>query len=380
MSLKIGIVAGEASGDELGAGLIQALKVHRPDLEIEGIAGPKMIAAGCKMLFPMEELAVMGIIEVVKHAPRILRIRRKLRRHFLANPPDIFVGIDAPDFNLDLEVKLKKAGITTAHYVSPTVWAWRRSRLKVMKCGVRLLLSILPFEKEFYRKHSHIPVQFVGHPLADTIAIETNRIGARKNLNISNNETVIALLPGSRSGEIAYLGNLFVQTALYCLKKNPHLTFIAPMINEERRKQFSAICQHMAPQLKIRFVESQAQQVMAAADAALIASGTATLEAMLVKCPMVVAYRVSALTYFILKRMVKTSYIALPNLLANKLLVPEFIQETATPENLGEALLNYLKNPQQVADLTREFTQLHLQMRKGASEQAAAAILKMKLT
>lgn len=378
MPLKIGIVAGEASGDQLGADLIRVLKTLHPDVQIEGIAGPKMIVAGCNMLFPMEHLAVMGLVEVLKHAPKILAIRRKLLQHFLANPPDIFIGIDAPDFNLTLEEKLKNPTIKTVHYVSPTVWAWRKGRIKKIARAVDLLLSILPFEKAFYQQHSTIPVEFIGHPLADSISLEKNRDAARNYFNIANDETIIAILPGSRSNEIEYLGELFIRTALWCQQQLPNLSFIAPMINAVRREQFSAIQQNIAPQLKIRFIEGQAQQVMAAADTVLLASGTATLEAMLVKCPMVVAYRMSPLTYFIAKRLIRTPYIALPNLLANKMLVPEYIQAAATPENLGKALLNYLHNPSLVAHLQDEFTCLHLQLRQDASLQAAKAILNLK--
>jgi lipid-A-disaccharide synthase len=368
--VRIGIVAGEASGDQLGADLIRALHKINPNIVIEGIAGPQMLAAGCKALFPMDQIAVMGIMEVLKHIPEILTIRSKLRRYFLANPPDVFIGIDAPDFNLTLEEKLKAARIPTVHYVSPTVWAWRRGRIKKIARAVDLLLSILPFEEEFYQRHSNIPVKFVGHPLADQIPLQ-------KVPSLEGTSRVVAILPGSRANEIKYLGELFLRTAQWCAEHYPNLTFVAPMVNAARRAQFMEIKNKIAPQLNIQIVDGQAQQVMAAADVVLLASGTATLEAMLLKKPMVVAYRMSRVNHFIAQCLIATPFIALPNLLANKMLVPEFIQEKATPENLGAALLNYLQDAEQVKKVTDEFNALHLLMRRDASAQAAQAIMEL---
>lgn len=375
--MRIGIVAGEASGDQLGASLIRALQQINPNIQFEGIAGSQMIRAGCTAHFPMERLSVMGLWEVLGRLPELLNIRRKISQHFLANPPDVFIGIDAPDFNLPIETKFKAAGIPVVHYVSPTVWAWRKGRLKKIARAVDLMLTLLPFEVDFYRQNSNINAQFVGHPLADEIPLQAEQQIARDLFAISADKTVIALLPGSRANEINYLGAVFLQTALWCAQRQPNLIFIAPMVNDERRAQFVALQQKIAPQLNIKIIAGQAQQAMAAADAVLLASGTATIEAMLLKCPMVVAYRMSALTYFIAQRLIKTPYIALPNLLANKKLVPEFIQHAATAENLGAALLNYLENPQLTANLRAEFTNLHQQMRGDASARAAHFIMEL---
>lgn len=375
--LRIGIVAGEASGDLLGAGLIQALRVLHPNIQIEGIAGPRMIASGCKPLFPMESLAVMGLVEVLGRLPSILRIRKYLYQHFLANPPDVFIGIDAPDFNLTLEQKLKSAGIKTVHYVSPSVWAWRQSRLKKIARAVDLMLTLLPFEERFYVEH-HIPVKFVGHPLADTIPLQSDRILARQQFGLKAQDTVVALLPGSRLGEINYLGEAFIRTALKCYAQRPNLIFIAPMINAKRREQFAAITQRIAPQLPLRLLDGEAQLAMTAADVVLLASGTATLEAMLVKRPMVVAYRLSPITYHIVRKLVNVSRIALPNLLStNQNLVPEFIQKDATPENLSAAVLNYLDHPDLMNQVLTEYTRLHKILQRDASHQAAEAILQL---
>lgn len=370
--MRIGIIAGETSGDHIGAGLIQALHKLNPNIVFEGIAGPKMIASGCNALFPMEKLSVMGIAEVLKHLFEILKIRSKIIKHFLANPPDVFIGIDAPDFNLPVEKKLKAANIPTVHYVSPTVWAWRSGRIKTIEQSTDLLLSILPFEEEFYRQRSSLRVKFVGHPLADQIPLNNNQGDRRSLLQFK-----IALLPGSRANEIHYLGELFLRTALWCAERYPNLTFIAPMVNPARREQFVAMQKKIASHLPIEIIDNQSQQAIAAADAVLLASGTATLETMLLKKPMVVAYRMSALTYFLAKKLIKTSYISLPNLLANKMLVPEFIQEHATVENLGTALLKYLAEPELVNNMVTEFNVLHQQMRRDASEQAAKFILEL---
>jgi lipid-A-disaccharide synthase len=376
-TLRIGIVAGEPSGDLLGAGLLQALRKSHPNIQAEGVAGSQMQAAGCVSLFPIESISVMGLAEVIRHIPTILYTRHQLTKHFLQNPPDVFIGIDAPDFNLTLEEKLKQAGIPTVHYVSPSVWAWRRGRLKKIKRPVDLMLTLLPFEKRFYDE-AHIAAKFVGHPLADSIALENDRTVARHAFGLDENATIIALLPGSRTNEIHYLAELFIRTAIQCQRKYPNLIFIAPMVNRERREQFTAIWQRLAPQLSIQVVEGQAQQAMAAANVILLASGTATLEALLVKRPMVVAYRLSPLSYFIARYLVNVSRVALPNLLTDNVdLVPEFIQQNATVENLSAALLNYLENPQLQNNLYEEFTRIHNVLRRDANQQAAAAVLEL---
>lgn len=374
--LRIGIVAGEASGDLLGAELIQAIRHYYPNLLIEGIAGPKMIAAGCHPLFEMENLSVMGLFEVLGRLRKILKIRRQLIQRFLIDPPDIFIGIDAPDFNLTVEERLKKAGIPVIHYVSPSIWAWKQWRIKKIKRAVDEMLAILPFEANFYARHK-VPVRFVGHPLADSIPFQNNTVRARDELGLAHDKIIVALLPGSRSAEIKYLGKLFLKTALWLQQKNPHIIFVAPMVNEKIYQQFSLLLQKYAPQLPIQLIKGQSQQVMAASDVVLLASGTATLEAMLVKKPMVVAYRMSTLTYLILKCMVKISQVSLPNILANKVLVPEFIQRAATVENLGSAILDFIYNPRKTESLIEEFTKLHQIMRRNANQQAAKAVLEL---
>lgn len=375
-ALRIGIVAGEASGDLLGAGLIQALRQHHPNLVIEGIAGPRMIAAGCHPLFEMEHLSVIGLFEVLWKLRKILEIRRKLIQRFLHDPPDIFIGIDAPDFNLTVEEKLKKAGIPIVHYVSPSVWAWKQWRIKKIKRAVDMMLTLLPFEAKFYQQHQ-IPVRFVGHPLAEMIPFQNNVIRARDELGLPHDKTIVALLPGSRASEVKCLGKLFLKTALWLQEKNPHIFFVAPMINKKIHKQFSLLLQKFAPQLPIQLIDGQSQQAMAAADVVLLASGTATLEAMLVKRPMVVAYRLTTLNYLIAKCMIKVRFIALPNILADQELVPEFIQGDANVENLGTALLRVINNPRATEDLIEEFTKLHQLMRRDANQQAVQAVLEL---
>jgi len=377
--MRIAIVAGEHSGDQLAADLISALRKHNPNLIIEGIAGPQMIAAGCKAIIPMEKIAFMGLAEIVKHIPAILKVRRQILNYFLNNPPDVFIGVDAPDFNLTLEEKLKQRGIKTVHYVSPTVWAWRQGRLKKIARAVNLMLTLLPFEAQFYEKNN-IPVKFVGHYLADQIPLVANRQQARKLLDLPQDAKIIAILPGSRSNEIQYLSEVFLQTAQVCKANNQALIFIAPMVNAEREKQFTAIWQRVAPRLPLTIFQGQSQQVMMAADMVLLASGTATLEAMLLKKPMVVAYRMSNLSYAIAKRLVKAEFIALPNLLAGKKIVPEFIQQEATVANLSAALLNYLHDPDLIQHTQNEFSIMHQQLCLNASEHAAQAIIKLLKT
>lgn len=376
-TLKIGMVAGEVSGDLLGAGLIRALKSTHHSVHIEGIAGPQMIAAGCVPLFAMEKLAVMGLIEIIKHLPEIIKIRHQIVRHFLLHPPDIFVGIDAPSFTLGIEKKLKRAGIRTVHYVSPKVWAWKQWRVRTIARAVDLMLTLFPFETEFYQKH-HIATQFVGHPFADEIPMVVTELSARQELNLPPDRSIIALLPGSRSNEIDYLGKLFIQTAELCLQTQSNLYFVVPMVNEARYQQFKQLMRGIDfEKFPIQIVIGQSRKVMAAADVILLASGTATLEAMLLKKPMVVAYRMAEITYKIVRRMVKINYISLPNLLANKHLVPEYIQDQATPENLSQALLSYLDNTNCTEQVKQEFSNLHAQLKQNASQQAAQAIINL---
>lgn len=370
--LKVALVAGEASGDILGAGLMQALRSHYPEIEFIGVGGPLMEAQGLTSYFPMERLAIMGLVEVLGRLPELLARRKRLISTLKAQQPDVFIGIDAPDFNLNIELQLRKAGIKTVHYVSPSVWAWRQKRVLKIRKGCDLMLTLLPFEAQFYQQHQ-VPVLFVGHPLADSIAMHTDQQPAREQLGLSTDAQVVALLPGSRGGEVAKLGALFVDTARYLLVEKPHLRFIIPAANQARYAQLAAILADM-PNLPITILDGQSQAALQACDAVLIASGTATLEAMLFKKPMVVAYKLAPLSHWLLKKMVKSPYVSLPNLLAAEMLVPEFIQDAATPEALGEAVLEQLRDG---SKQTQRFTELHESLRCDASQRAAQGVLQL---
>lgn len=372
-------MVGETSGDLLAADLCKELKRRQIPFSVSGIAGPELQQQGVRSLFPMERLSVMGLGEILKQLPQLLRCRREITEYFIAHPPDVFIGVDAPEFNLDLEKNLKKHGIRTLHYVSPSVWAWRRWRLKKIAKAVDLMLCLFPFEKCFYEEHD-IPVQFVGHPSADEIPFSTDSLAARKILGLPESAAIIAILPGSRRNEIKYLGELFLKTAQRCYQQNPKLVFVVAMVNQEREQQFLQLAKQITPDLPLQLVRGQSRQVMAAANVVLLASGTATLEAMLLKKPMVVAYRMSKLSYWMAKLLIKVDYIALPNLLAKKLLVPEFIQEKANVDNLSQALLYYLNNADIVSKLEKEFLVLHQQLRCHASKQAVDAVLKILST
>ncbi len=381
--MRIGIVAGEASGDLLAAELIRAMRARVPDVQFEGIAGPRMVQAGCRALAPAERLAVMGLFEVLGRYRELRALRARVARHFMENPPDVFIGVDAPDFNLGLEHRLKQAGIATVHYVSPSVWAWRQYRIKKIARCVDLMLALFPFEAEFYARHEKHPVnvRFVGHPLADSIALEEQedeRRRLRADLGFAADAQVIALLPGSRVGEVKRLARSFMETALWCIKQRPGLQFVAPMANSAARELFEQARLAIAPQLPLVLLDGRAQDALRAADAVLVASGTATLEALLIKRPMVVAYRVAALTAFLLKHfLLKTPYFSLPNLLAGRALAPEFSQNQVTAENLGSALLKCLDDTQYVSELHNSFYQIHHTLRCNASQQAAEAVLEL---
>ncbi|MCQ3829528.1 lipid-A-disaccharide synthase [Microbulbifer elongatus] len=369
------MLAGEASGDILGAGLIAALQKRFSSVEVVGIAGPRMLALGAQSLFPMERLSVMGLVEPLKRLPELLRIRRTLREQFIANPPDIFIGIDSPDFNLGLEEALRAAGIPTVHYVSPSVWAWRRGRIKKIARAVDHMLTLLPFEADFYREHQ-VPVTFVGHPLADEIPLDVDVAEARRALGFAEQDEIVALLPGSRGGEVRLLGPLFLQAALWCQQRRPGLKFVLPAASPERRAQLEQqLAQAPALQeLSLTIIDGNSQQALAASDAVLIASGTATLETMLMNKPMVVAYKMATLSYAIFSRMLHTPWVSLPNLLAQKELVPEILQDDATPEALGAAVLNYFHDPLAGDQLRRAFSEMHQELRRNASEKAADAV------
>ena len=379
--VRIGMVAGEISGDILGAGLIKELKRRYPNAVFEGIGGPLMIQQGFKTHVPMDRLSVMGLVEVLGRLFELIGIRKRIRQHFLDNRPDVFIGIDAPDFTLGLEESLRKAGIKTAHYVSPSVWAWRQKRVFKIARAVDLMLTLFPFESTFYNAHK-VPVAFVGHPLADMIPLESPQLMAREKLgltstSISASQNVVALLPGSRSGEIHYLGEIFIETAKYVLSQNPDAQFLLPYVNEERKQQIEEIIQRLGPDLPITLIKGQSRDVMAASNVILLASGTATLEAMLLKRPMVVAYRMSAITFFIMKRLMKAPYIALPNLLANKALVPELVQAQASPQNLGKSILQRLAKNSANDALNAEFIQIHQSLKQDASDKAAIAVSRL---
>lgn len=370
--LKVALVAGEASGDILGAGLMQAIREHYPQVEFIGVGGPLMEAQGLQSYFPMERLAIMGLVEVLGRLPELLARRKRLIATLKQQQPDVFVGIDAPDFNLTIELQLREAGIKTVHYVSPSVWAWRQKRVLKIRQGCDLMLTLLPFEAKFYQAHQ-VPVEFVGHPLADSVPMQTDSLPAREQLGLSANAQVVALLPGSRGGEVAKLGALFVDTARFLLAEKPLLRFIIPAANQARRQQLEAILAE-APNLPIEILDGQSQTALQACDAVLIASGTATLEAMLFKKPMVVAYKLAPLSHWLLKKMVKSPYISLPNLLAAEMLVPEFIQDAATPEALGQAVLTQLRDG---SKQTERFAELHQSLRCDASQRAAQAVLQL---
>ncbi|HEC17889.1 MAG TPA: lipid-A-disaccharide synthase [Gammaproteobacteria bacterium] len=378
--LRFGVVAGEASGDLLGAGLIQAIKQQHPDAVFEGIAGPQMMAAGAHSLFPMDRLSVMGIVEVLGRYRELLGMRRQLARHFKQNPPDAFIGIDAPDFNLGLERQLREARIKTVHYVSPSVWAWRQRRVKKIAAATDLMLTLFPFEAAFYQQYQ-VPVRFVGHPLADTIPLEVDKATARQSLGLPLDAEILALLPGSRANELQYLARPFLETACWLQARRPDLRFVVPLANAERRRQFEEALAALEKEGKglhgLTLVEGHSREVMAAADAVLLASGTAALEAMLLKRPMVVAYKLAPLTYWLATRLLKVENVSLPNLLAGETLVPELIQHAATPENLGREVLVFFENHHSRESLNQRFSAIHRELRRDASQQAAQAILQM---
>jgi lipid-A-disaccharide synthase len=374
-ALRIGIVAGEASGDILGAGLIKALRglAGRP-LEFTGIGGPRLLAEGFHRRFELDRLAVMGLVEPLKRLPELLSMRAQLRRHFLAWRADLVIGIDSPDFNLGLELWLRQRGIRTAHYVSPSVWAWRQGRIHHIKRAVDLMLALFPFEERFYREHG-VPVACVGHPLADQLPLQTDTAAARAQLGIAPDQRVIALLPGSRGGEVGQLGAAFFDTAAWLLERRPDLQFLVPAANPARRRQLEALLATRT--LPLRLLDGQSQLAMAAADAVLMASGTTTLEALLLKKPMVVAYRMGRWSYALLSRLVKAPFISLPNLLAQRQLVPECLQQDVQPAVLGPLLLEQLDDSTRRAQLEQEFLAIHQTLRRDASARAAAAQLEL---
>ncbi|MGL0953726.1 lipid-A-disaccharide synthase [Vibrio vulnificus] len=372
--LRIGIVAGELSGDTLGEGFIKAIKAVHPDAEFVGIGGPKMIAQGCQSLFDMEELAVMGLVEVLGRLPRLLRVKAELVRYFTENPPDVFVGIDAPDFNLRLELDLKNAGIKTVHYVSPSVWAWRQKRIFKIAKATHLVLAFLPFEKAFYDKFN-VPCEFIGHTLADAIPLESDKAPARELLGLELDKQWLAVLPGSRGSELKMLSQPFIETCKKLKQVFPDLGFVVALVNQKRREQFEQAWKEYAPELDFKLVDDTARNVITASDAVMLASGTVALECMLLKRPMVVGYKVNAFTAFLAKRLLKTQYVSLPNILSDSELVKEYLQEACTPENLFAEVSNLLVSDNQT--MLDKFAEMHHWIRKDADQQAANAVLKL---
>ena len=377
-SPTIAIIAGEVSGDILGAGLIHALKARYPHAKFIGIGGERMIAEGFETLFDMEELSVMGLVEVLKHLPRLLKIRRSIIEQLSALKPDVFIGIDAPDFNLDVELKLKQQGIKTIHYVSPSVWAWRQKRVYKIAAATNLVLAFLPFEKAFYDRFN-VPCRFIGHTMADAIPLKPNRDEACQLLNLDPAQRYVAMLVGSRGSEVEFLSEPFLQTAQLIHQCYPDVKFLVPLINQKRRQQFEQIKQRVAPELDMILLAGNARAAMITAEATLLASGTAALEAMLCKSPMVVGYRMKPFTYFLAKRLVKTKYVSLPNLLADEMLVPELIQEDCNPAKLAEKLSLYLSEDKSAVQnrhvLLQRFAELHQRIQCNADQQAAQAVI-----
>lgn len=372
--LRIGIVAGEISGDILGAGFIQAIRQQYPDAEFVGIAGPRMQAAGCETLFDMEALAVMGIVEVLGRLPQLLKVKAELVRYFSENPPDVFVGIDAPDFNLRLERDLKQRGIKTVHYVSPSVWAWRQKRIFKIEAATNLVLAFLPFEKAFYDKFN-VPCEFVGHTMADAIPLQTDQAAAQQALGLDGNKRWLAVLPGSRGSEMGMLAAPFIETCKLLKQQHPDLGFVVALVNQKRREQFEQAWQETAPELDFVLVDDTARNVMIASDTVLLASGTVALECMLVKRPMVVGYKVKPLTAWLARRMLKTKYVSLANILADRELVPELLQDDCVPEKLCREVDRFLSADNSA--LMAEFSRLHQLIKCNADQQAAAAVLKL---
>ncbi len=373
--VRIAMVAGEASGDLLASHLIQALKTRLPGASFYGIGGPKMAGQGFVAWHPLEALAVRGYVEVLKHYREISGIRRDLKRRLLSDPPDVFIGVDAPDFNLDLEKALKQRGIPSIHYVSPSIWAWRGKRIHKIGSAVSRVLALFPFEPAIYEKQG-IPVSYVGHPLADMLPVDDGREKARELLGLSSQQPIFALLPGSRQSELQYMADTFVETAREIHRQVPEALFLVPLATRETRLLFeTALYRCNARELPLRLLFGHAHEAMMASDAVLVASGTATLEAALLKRPMAIVYKMASFSYRMMRRMGYLPYVGLPNILAGKFVVPEFIQDDATPENLAQALLNFYKDKEICDRIGVVFRDIHIQLRQNTAEKAAAAIL-----
>ena len=374
-TLRIGIVVGEVSGDQLGAGLIRALQAQHRGVHVEGVAGPAMREAGCEVWEDAESLAVMGLVEPIRVLPRLLRLRRSLVKRWSENPPDVFVGIDAPDFNLGLEQALRKRGITTVHYVSPTVWAWRQGRVRKVARAVDKVLCIFPFEEKFYEAHD-VAAEFVGHPLADNIDTDIDVAAQRSQLGLTA-EKIVAVMPGSRGNEIARLGPVFAQACARLLEWYPGIAFVSPMVSPGLRQVFEGHIEQAGIAGHIKLIDGNADSAIAAADVVLLASGTASLQTALLGKPMVAAYKLSPLTHLLHRwfKLVKVKHFAMPNLLTDEPLVPEFLQDGATPEALAAAVADLLDDADRRAEIERNFIALRADLARGAQQQAAKAIL-----
>ena len=369
----MGLVAGEASGDLLGAHLVEALKARRPDLQFTGIAGPRMIAAGVSALYPMEKLAVRGYVEVLRHYLEIISIRRRLKRHFLLQPPAVFIGIDAPDFNLDLELPLKQAGIPTIHYVSPSIWAWRGERIHKIKQAVDRVLTLFPFEAEIYN-NADVPVSYVGHPLADMLHGYAPQADIRTKLGLPQDASVVALLPGSRISELHSMADLFVATARRIAAAMPGVKFVVPLVNADTRTLFQSAVTR-AGGIDILMLDGQSHDAIVAADVALVASGTATLETALLQRPMVITYRMPRVSWWMMNPRRYQPYVGLPNILAGEFVVPEFLQDAATPENLAQAVLDLLNDAPRRERIRQRFAGMLTELRQNTSQKAADAVM-----
>lgn len=371
----IGIVAGEPSGDLLGAELVKALRRLEPRLRFAGIAGPKMMAAGVEALYPMDKLAVRGYVEVLKHYREIVGIRSSLRRHFLAERPSAFIGIDAPDFNLDLEASMKSAGIPAIHYVSPSIWAWRGGRIRKIGRSVSRMLTVFPFEAALYER-ANIPVTYVGHPLADMLAKVPSRAEVRAELRLPAAGPVVALLPGSRVSELEQLADLFVAAAERIAKAVPGVRLLVPLVNRQTRELFeAALYRRESGELEITLLFGHAHEAMAAADVVLLASGTATLEAALLQRPMVISYRMPRLSWWIMNSRRYQPWVGLPNILAGEFVVPELLQDAATPDALAAAVIDLLQDKAKREAIEQRFAVMAAELRQNAAERAAAAVL-----
>jgi lipid-A-disaccharide synthase len=371
---RIGIVAGEVSGDQLATDLVLSLRRQVPDLEVVGIGGPGLARAGCHILYPMEKLSVMGISEVFSRIIELLKIRRQTRDYFLENPPDVFIGVDAPDFNFRLERQLKKAGIKTIHYVSPSIWAWREYRLKFIANCIDKMLTLYPFEPPYYEKYN-IPAAFVGHPLASKIPMETDKLAARKRLMLPVDKRIIAFLPGSRQSEIKRILPSFLDSLSWCLQEDNALEFITNLTSDWADQYVRKQVKQRYPALSIKYFREQSLDVIEASDFVLLASGTAALEAMLLKRPMVVAYRVNWLTYQIARRMIRLPYVSLPNVIAGKPVVPELLQHDCIAEKIGPEIMNWLNDQARVESQVKIFEKLHSNIRVESSHVLTEEIL-----